>query len=282
MGKCPPPLCPARRTCLPLRPCLPLRTCLPLRGRWQPPSHARRLTERVVRPRVRAAEGGSPYAADRRSPAGATFGRPQSLPRARGRWPEGPDEVPAKRMTERDRGPRVRAAEGGSPYAADRRFPVGEGLAPPVNTGAGRTSGRPMVVPTMQPPFPRRGDSRIARPCLPLWGRCPVRTLGGRGRETRCTGCRGRQPLRRRPSFPRRGGLRSLGMTGLRAAPTTSKPLPRDCGRGFLSPFCASYSCFWALILTPGPMVEAVTQERIYWPLAAAGLALLMALMRAT
>ena len=41
-------------------------------------------------------------------------------------------------------------------------------------------------------------------------------------------------------------------------------------------------SCFWALILTPGPMVEAVTQERIYWPLAAAGLALMMAVSRAT
>ena len=39
--------------------------------------------------------------------------------------------------------------------------------------------------------------------------------------------------------------------------------------------------CFWALILTPGPMVEAVTQERMYWPLAAAGLALMMAPMRA-
>ena len=35
-----------------------------------------------------------------------------------------------------------------------------------------------------------------------------------------------------------------------------------------------SYSCLLALILTPGPMVEAVTQLLIYWPLAAAGLAL--------
>ena len=41
------------------------------------------------------------------------------------------------------------------------------------------------------------------------------------------------------------------------------------------------YSCFWALILTPGPMVEAVTQERMYWPFAAAGLALMMAPMSA-
>ena len=31
-----------------------------------------------------------------------------------------------------------RAVEGASPYEADRRFPVGEGLAPPV--GAGRLS----------------------------------------------------------------------------------------------------------------------------------------------
>ena len=35
------------------------------------------------------------------------------------------------------------------------------------------------------------------------------------------------------------------------------------------------------LIFTPGPMVEATTQLRIYWPLAAAGLALTMAPMRA-
>ena len=41
------------------------------------------------------------------------------------------------------------------------------------------------------------------------------------------------------------------------------------------------YSCFWALILTPGPIVEAVTQERIYWPLAVAGLALMIAVIRA-
>ena len=40
--------------------------------------------------------------------------------------------------------------------------------------------------------------------------------------------------------------------------------------------------CLLALILTPGPMVEAVTQLRIYWPLAAAGLALMIAPMRAT
>ena len=41
------------------------------------------------------------------------------------------------------------------------------------------------------------------------------------------------------------------------------------------------YSCFWALIFTPGPMVEAVTQERMYWPFAAAGLALMMAVSSA-
>ena len=36
-----------------------------------------------------------------------------------------------------------------------------------------------------------------------------------------------------------------------------------------------------ALIFTPGPMVLAATQLRIYWPLAAAGFALMTALMRA-
>ena len=44
----------------------------------------------------------------------------------------------------------------------------------------------------------------------------------------------------------------------------------------------AAYSCFCALIFTPGPMVEAVTQDRMYWPLAAAGLALMMAPSSAT
>ena len=44
---------------------------------------------------------------------------------------------------------------------------------------------------------------------------------------------------------------------------------------------CTDQTCFWALIFTPGPMVEAVTQERMYWPFAAAGLALMMAPMRA-
>ncbi len=41
------------------------------------------------------------------------------------------------------------------------------------------------------------------------------------------------------------------------------------------------YSCLLAFIFTPGPMVAAATQERIYWPLAAAGLALMIAPMRA-
>ena len=44
---------------------------------------------------------------------------------------------------------------------------------------------------------------------------------------------------------------------------------------------CMDQTCFWALIFTPGPMVEAVTQERMYWPFAAAGLALMMAPMSA-
>ena len=38
---------------------------------------------------------------------------------------------------------------------------------------------------------------------------------------------------------------------------------------------------FAVFIFTPGPMVEAATQERIYWPLAVAGLALTIAPMRA-
>ena len=42
-----------------------------------------------------------------------------------------------------------------------------------------------------------------------------------------------------------------------------------------------NYSCFWALIFTPGPMVEAVTQERMYWPFAEAGFALMMEIGRA-
>ena len=41
------------------------------------------------------------------------------------------------------------------------------------------------------------------------------------------------------------------------------------------------YSCLLAFIFTPGPMVEAATQDLIYWPLAAAGLALMMAPSRA-
>ena len=58
------------------------------------------------------------------------------------------------------------------------------------------------------------------------------------------------------------------------------KTLSDGCQRAVLLSNLA-YSCFWALILTPGPMVEAVTQERIYWPLAVAGLALMMAVIRA-
>ena len=52
---------------------------------------------------------------------------------------------------------------------------------------------------------------------------------------------------------------------------------------GYRSGFLNAYyqSCFWALILTPGPMVEAVTQDLMYWPFAAAGFALMIAPMRA-
>ena len=62
-------------------------------------------------------------------------------------------------------------------------------------------------------------------------------------------------------------------------APPTTKKHRRFIRRCFLSG--NDYSCFWALIFTPGPMVEAVTQERMYWPFAAAGLALMMAPSRA-
>ena len=37
--------------------------------------------------------------------------------------------------------------------------------------------------------------------------------------------------------------------------------------------YILAYACFNALILTPGPMVEAVTQLLMYWPFAAAGFA---------
>lgn len=39
--------------------------------------------------------------------------------------------------------------------------------------------------------------------------------------------------------------------------------------------------CLFALILTPGPIVDAVTQVRMYWPFAAVGLALMMAAISA-
>ena len=41
------------------------------------------------------------------------------------------------------------------------------------------------------------------------------------------------------------------------------------------------YTSFAVFIFTPGPMVDAATQLRIYWPLAVAGLALTMAPIRA-
>ena len=52
--------------------------------------------------------------------------------------------------------------------------------------------------------------------------------------------------------------------------------------RGSLLPLKSSHQTNFAVfIFTPGPMVEAATQLRIYWPLAAAGLALTMAPIRA-
>ena len=68
--------------------------------------------------------------------------------------------------------------------------PVGEGLAPPANTGAGRTNGRVIPAPTAQTPVPRRGDSRIAR---------------GHRRETDKRAVEGASPYGTDPPFPRRG-----------------------------------------------------------------------------
>ena len=67
------------------------------------------------------------------------------------------------------------------------------------------------------------------------------------------------------------------------------KPLTRQGGKyaggvrigGYTADPHKNYSCLLAFIFTPGPMVEAATQDLIYWPLAAAGLALMMAPMRA-
>ena len=61
---------------------------------------------------------------------------------------------------------------------------------------------------------------------------------------------------------------------------TEKAPVPKN--GSFCIRIQINYSCFCALIFTPGPMVEAVTQERMYWPFAAAGLALMMAPSRAT
>ena len=54
-----------------------------------------------------------------------------------------------------------------------------------------------------------------------------------------------------------------------------------DGSEGSLLPSESPQISFAVFIFTPGPMVEAATQLRIYWPLAAAGLALTMAPMRA-
>ena len=57
--------------------------------------------------------------------------------------------------------------------------------------------------------------------------------------------------------------------------PQTQKP-PRRWRGGFLSD-----NQIFVTILMPGPMVDAVTQDLMYWPFAAAGLALMIAPMSA-
>ena len=51
--------------------------------------------------------------------------------------------------------------------------------------------------------------------------------------------------------------------------------------RGSLLPFESPQTSLAVFIFTPGPMVDAATQERIYWPLAEAGFAFTMAPIRA-
>ena len=62
---------------------------------------------------------------------------------------------------------------------------------------------------------------------------------------------------------------------------TFSPKILGEWGRGLLLSPVLHQMSFAVLILTPGPMVEAATQLRTYWPLAAAGLALMMAPIRA-
>ena len=66
-----------------------------------------------------------------------------------------------------------------------------------------------------------------------------------------------------------------------RRPPVTDATGEGDSQGGACSPLKRNYTNLAVLILTPGPMVEAATQLRIYWPLVAAGLALTMAPMRA-
>ena len=58
----------------------------------------------------------------------------------------------------------------------------------------------------------------------------------------------------------------------------TASPLQKR--RDISPPFQVFQTSFAVFIRTPGPMVAAATQLRIYWPLAAAGLAFTMAPIR--
>ena len=57
--------------------------------------------------------------------------------------------------------------------------------------------------------------------------------------------------------------------------------IPRPLRPGDFYVGLPNYTSLAPLTLTPGPMVAATVQLLIYWPLAAAGLALMMAPMRA-
>ena len=77
------------------------------------------------------------------------------------------------------------------------------------------------------------------------------------------------------------GFSRSPVFPGNKKTPGTETGQTRFCPRRDHGSVQPDQSCFCALTLTPGPMVDAVTQVRMYWPLAVAGLALMMAPMRA-
>ena len=67
---------------------------------------------------------------------------------------------------------------------------------------------------------------------------------------------------------------------GIKTGLNIRSDLHNQLGSDFVASSIWRYICLLALIFTPGPMVEAVTQLLMYWPLAAAGLARTIAPMR--